>query len=396
MNEYADKARRFRKWVPEHYKDWWTNPDVCQEAILAYITTHMERYVRPTSIRASINAIAWSGAVRSGYSHDWRLEWPALSTTMQIYETTYEAAASAGGKEPVPGGYITTWAMHMHLRLQDLSSKYGTENMGRWPHKVCVAFDNEYKYLSAALFSRDTGVRGGESMAGKTTLNPTLRHRSDNMLVGPALLLTDIVYKGAHGEHMQSTVLCLRGSKGGPGAVNVIYCDRNDDPWNDAMCVLAHRFGFERSPGGVKHLLEFAQQQAAHRIPVIPMYFKPQQYRKAERHMNTKSLKRFCHIRQGTFNKNLQKYLVAVARKYPYADMKIAICNQASSHSLRKEFIFTRFKATLGRPNSVSEQTTLATRVRWRKMDLMRLYATYKASQMLELMEWIDKVERKR
>ena len=63
---------------------------------------------------------------------------------------------------------------------------------------------------------------------------------------------------------------------------------------------------------------------------------------------------------------------------------------------MRKEFIFTRFKATLGRPNSVSEQTMLATRVRWRKMDLMRLYATYKASQMLELMEWIDKVERKR
>ena len=217
MNEYAEKAGRFRRWVPDHYRDWWTDPDVCQTAIAAYITAPMERYVRPATIRSTINAIAWSGAVRSGYSHDWRLEWPALSTTMQIYETTYEAAASAGGKEPVPGGYITTCAMHMHLKLQDLSSRYGTENMGRWPRKVRIAFNNEYKYLSAALFSRDTGVRGGESLAGKTTLNPTLRHKSDNMLVGPALLLTDIVYKRAHEEHMRPTVMCLWGSKGGLG-----------------------------------------------------------------------------------------------------------------------------------------------------------------------------------
>ena len=88
--------------------------------------------------------------------------------------------------------------------------------------------------------------------------------------------------------------------------------------------------------------------------------------------------------------------VVRIAKEYPYADMKLAICHQASSHSLRKEFIFSRFISLLGRPHSNADLATLATRLRWRSLDMIQLYASYKASQMLELMEWIDTVERKR
>ena len=190
----------------------------------------------------------------------------------------------------------------------------------------------------------------------------------------------------------------LRWQKNNNAPTSRLLLDRHlDNLRNDTACMLALLHGKACSINGFRELVIGITKGLYDRIPVISFKSIPHRFLDKDRARGTMLYyKRFNFWTHGYFNQKLKDYLQIVCDHLVHGvGMEWEACHDATTHSLRKEFVYRIIFNSYSHGQPTVGEQAVANRVRWVKADMLRIYAFCGTKEILLMWRIIDEVERK-
>ena len=384
---------------------WWDHDAVPFDLVALQCTEiQLKKGNKPASVENLLDGASYAACLLIGYPLDWRTVLPETFCRLELAKVVTPATANVKGKGRIPQKYLDAWGDRIQGMRVRGTAKYGTDRWLQWggtkpnaqARRDSREYEIQYRFYHAAIMGDACGARSSEYLETKKETKPSKRCKIDGRLIGSALKISNFVTPTAtapvHGR-MASVIIDQKCKSN----YSLLIFDRRTLAHRDPMKVTADRHGFPRTDDGVRLLMAWKDSPAAHRIGAVPWFSSPKNidvsvmYRKIPNRPRRHQL-----VNSATYNCNIKKFLRQTADCRPDIDWDDKLIREAASHGHRKEFAFREFmKAIRGTGDAHARLQVLATRLRWKSEDMIRLYSTYSHGQLSAILDAIDATDAK-